>query len=146
MAIQIDYFLSPDDATAAQTANFEDGPRGEDMDVARSTDVDPGIGLGYLAEVLTDEPLDAFLNEDWPRLVSESDDEQKFVLGVNPQIVKLIAKIEKPYGPLIDRWHNKSGDDWQPPVRDLDDFLEQFVPLARQSMDANEPVYCWLWP
>lgn len=146
MAIQIDYFTAPSDAEAAATADLEAGPRAEREGVVTSQDVDPGLALGYLNELLTGVPVDEFVTNGWPSLVAESTDEQKFVLQVDPGFVVLMSTREAPFDGLAQQWAAVDADDWSPQVAHLTEFLAQFTALAQQAGSDAAHVYCWLWP
>lgn len=161
MAIQIDYFAAASDDEAAATANLESGLRSvpfddesgadaPEYDVVPSQDVDPGLALGYLNELLTGVPVDEFVSNGWPAPVAVSDDEQKYVLAVDPGFVTLMSTREGPYDELAERWAAveapDGADEWNPRPRDLADFLAQFVALALKAQDEGKHVYCWLWP
>lgn len=159
MAIQIDYFPADSDETAAATVNLEDGLRGQYEDheplpestpTALSSDVDPGLGLGYLMGVLTGEDLDSYLEERSPEFIAASDDEQKFVLRVHDSVVERLAGPIADEASVITAWANVSApdeaDEWAPRERDLADFLKQFQTLAQTARQDGQSVYCWLWP
>lgn len=161
MALQIDYFTAASDAEAAALADLDAGVRAIPLndesdspaptyDVASSQDVDPGIALGYLNELLTGVPVEEFVTSRWPALVATSSDEQKFVLQVDPGFVALMSTREAPFESLAEQWAAVDGledaDPWRPHPRDLADFLAQFVALCRRAGDEGTTVYCWLWP
>lgn len=142
MAIQIDYFAASTDDEAAATINLEAGPRSESSDVVPSQDVDPGLALGYLNEVLTGVPVEEFLDGEWPALVAQSNDEQRFVLQVDPGFVTLMTTREGPYDDLAHQWAKAKApdgaDEWAPDSRDLADFLNDFAQLCFRAMDEGD--------
>ncbi|QEH92471.1 hypothetical protein H7F30_00680 [Dermacoccus sp. PAMC28757] len=161
MALQIDYFAAASDEEAAATVNLESGLRSlpfddesasptTEYDVVASQDVDPGIALGYLNELLTGVTVEEFVTSGWPAPVAVSDDEQKFVLQVDPGFVALMSTREAPFDELAAQWAAaeapEDADEWNPRPRDLADFLEGFVALALKSGHEGKHVYCWLWP
>lgn len=161
MALQIDYFTAASETEAAATADLESGLRSApfddesdaqttEYDVVTSTDVDPGLALGYLNELLTGVPVEEFVSNGWPALVAVSGDEQKYVLAVDPGFVALMSTREAPFDDLAAQWAAvkapKDADEWHPRPRDLADFLTQFVTLCLKAQDDGAQVYCWLWP
>lgn len=150
MAIQIDYFTAASDELAASTAEYEAGVRAESSDVVTSQDVDPGLGLGYLNEILTGVAVGEFVGGDWPAFVAASSDEQKFVLEVDPAFVTLMSTQSGPFDDLAQQWADvdslDEAEEWNPRPRDLTDFLQEFVALCARANEAGQSVYCWLWP
>ena len=159
MAIQIDYFPAPSDEVAAATVNLADGVRGQyedgspiadDAPLALSQDVDPGLGLGYLYQVLTQTPLETYLDEFTPELIAASDDEQKFVLSVPAAVVGRLAEPFTNLDETVQAWADveapADADEWNPHPRDLKDFLTDFQHLAQTAHTHGDNVYCWLWP
>lgn len=161
MALQIDYFAAASETEAAATADLETGLRSvpfddesdtqtTEYDVVPTTDVDPGLALGYLNELLTGVPVEEFVSSEWPALVAVSSDEQKYVLAVDPGFVALMSTREGPCDELAAQWAAveapSDADEWNPRPRDLADFLTQFVALCRQAQADGTQVYCWLWP
>ena len=120
MALQIDYFAAATDEEAARTVDLESGLRSlpfddesdsaaPEYDVVASQDVDPGLALGYLNELLTGVPVEEFLDSGWPAPVAVSADEQKFVLQVDPGFVALMSTREAPFDGLDDSSVNWDG-------------------------------------
>lgn len=149
MAIQIDYFTAPNDDAAEQTAKLEAGPRSESSDVVTAVDIDPGLALGYLNQALTGTPVEEFIGE-WPALITTSDDDQKYVLQVDPEFVARAAELAPPFTELAEKWAAvdaiEDADVWQPNNNDLADFLAGFTDLCRRAIETGDGVYCWLWP
>ncbi|AIF40064.1 hypothetical protein HX89_02795 [Dermacoccus nishinomiyaensis] len=161
MALQIDYFAAASDDEAAALVNLETGVRSipfddesdapaVEYDVVPSQVVDPGLALGYLNELLTGVPVEEFVTNGWPALVATSDDEQKFVLQVDPGFVALMSTREGPFDDLAAQWAAveapEDADEWDADPRELGEFLAQFVALALTAGDEGKHVYCWLWP
>ena len=161
MALQIDYFAAATDEEAARTVDLESGLRSlpfddesdsaaPEYDVVASQDVDPGLALGYLNELLTGVPVQEFVTNGWPALVATSHDEQKFVLQVDPGFVALMSTREGPFDDLAAQWAAveapEDADEWDADPRELGEFLAQFVALALTAGDEGKHVYCWLWP
>ncbi|MBE7370395.1 hypothetical protein [Dermacoccus barathri] len=161
MALQIDYFAAATDEEAARTVDLESGLRSlpfddesdsaaPEYDVVASQDVDPGLALGYLNELLTGVPVEEFLDSGWPAPVAVSADEQKFVLQVDPGFVALMSTREAPFDGLAAQWAAveapEDADEWNPRPLDLADFLAEFVALTLRAQDEGKHIYCWLWP
>lgn len=150
MAIQIDYFLAPNDEDAAASATLEAGPRSESTDVVPSSDIDPGLALGYLHELLTGASVEEYLSETAPALIAVSPDEQKVVLELDPSLTRRLAELPHTVDDLAARWAafpaRDEAEDWNPRPRDLVDFLTGIRALAQRSIAGEGSVYCWLWP
>ena len=166
MAIQIDYFTAPTDAEAAACVSLEDGVRGQfhefdsggssfavDSPLALTQDVDPGLGLGYLWSVLTHTDLDTYLDQFAPEFIAATHEEDKYVLALDDAITSRLAQLPDEsldMDALVTAWANvtapEEADAWAPRERDLREFLENLLTLARHATDAGQRVYCWLWP
>lgn len=143
MGVLTDYFIAESDAEAGATLKATGGPEQVGLVTAQLKGVDPVVNLATLEEILT--------GTDAMGIISESDDpvvdggsDGPWVLRVRPSLVAALSTT--PPGKLPDvaaGWAATEEYEGTDP-KELLEVLQQLGRIAKESLDENKRLYCWV--
>lgn len=136
MGLLIDYFVAPDDATAARAA--DDLPSG--LPATDGSGIDPNVVLAQFEELLTGRTFEQILDDPQAyQLVRATDDGEVFVVRISQEFVQaLVAAPDETLRQLAGPWSQIEEFWGQGEPAALIDFLGRLRDLALQP----GAVYC----
>jgi len=143
MGVLTDYFIAGSDAEAAGTLQATGGPEQAGLATLQLKGVDPVVNLATLEGILTGADPMGIISEGL-EAVANGGSEGPWILRVRPTLVTALS-AESP-GKLPDvaaDWAATEEYEGTDP-KELLDVLHDLGHLAKQSLDENKSLYCWM--
>jgi len=143
MGILTDYFVAGSDTEAAGTLKVTGGPEQAGLATVQLKGVDPVVNLATLEEILTGADSMAIISggED---PVADGGSDGPWVLRVRQSLVAALTAADP--GKLSDvaaDWAATEEYEGTDP-KELLDVLRDLGRIAKQSVDENKSLYCWM--
>jgi hypothetical protein len=158
VGIFFDYFVAPDDETAAAVIDWPGGPasgldesgpagkRSAGLPTLQDTGVEPTVALGMLQEMLTGKRFDEQLADSTSRpILANRDGGECLVLRLGDDLVGPLAQtptehlreLAQPWAQIEEFWGQ--GD-----PSHLSEFLTELQQMSKSAQSLQHGVYCWI--
>jgi hypothetical protein len=158
MGVLFDYFVAPDDETAAAVIDWQGGPAlgvpkqglfGKPiagMPTVEDTGIEPTVTLGMLQELLTGKTFDEQLADPTSRpILANRDGGERLVLRIGNDLVvplaqapvERLSELAQPWSEIEEFWG-------QADPNDLASFLTGLRELALRAHSSDQGLYCWV--
>ena len=139
MGLLIDYFSSPDDATAARALT---SPK-ERTDVIEGHGLEPTVSLAVLEGLLGGRAFEQILDDEQSyATVAISDTAEAFVIRLGDQFEHLLLETDQArLEGVASYWATSEEMEGARPA-DLVEFITELRDLVTRSQDAGTHVYC----
>ena len=143
MGVLTDYFIAGSDAQAAGTLNAVGGPEQAGLTTLQLKGVDPVVNLATLEGILTGaDPMGIIGEGEDP--VADGGSEGPWILRVRPSLVTALGAADPGKLPAVAAdWAATEEYEGTDP-KELLDVLHDLGHIAKQSLDENRSLYCWM--
>ena len=143
MGILTDYFIAGSDAEAAGALNATGGPEQGGLATLQLKGVDPVVNLATLDSILTGADPMGIIGEGQDP-VADGGSDGPWILRVRPSLVAALSAADQSKLPdvAIDWAATEEYEGTDP--KDLLDVLNDLGRMAKQSLDENKSLYCWM--
>ncbi len=141
----IDYFVAPDDATAATALDVAGGPGAAGFATLPAKGIDPSVTLGKLESLLTGRRYEEITGDPRHRRPLTDTEAESFVVTVTDTLRDALAGTG---GDRVDDVAREWAATDERRLARLDatqlaQVLQLLAGLARQAVDADGRLYCW---
>lgn len=158
MSVLFDYFLAPDDATAAATIDWPGGPGSgkpkkgpfgkavPPFDVLSLPGIDPAVMLGTLEELLTGTPFaDQLADKTSRQQVAIRDGGERLVLRVYDKFTDALATADPAQLAAVAVPWSQTEEFWgQGDPTLLTQVLQELSRMCAQGTSTGTHLYCWI--
>ena len=143
MGILTDYFVAGSDTEAAGTLKVTGGPEQAGLATVQLKGVDPVVNLATLESILTGTDPTGIIGEG-EEPVADGGSDGPWILRVRQSLVTaLIAADPGKLPDVAADWAATEEYEGTDP-KELLDVLRDLGRFARQSLDENKSLYCWM--